>query len=961
MPILAALLLSLAAAQTQDGQTPFSFADANYQFVPPKGWVRIKNPADFYQISLIKVGNFVGVSGVETDATAEAILKTIEDGQKQQAETYRSLGKAHAKVAGIRALQVRGLLKREGLTMTMIATIFAHQGCAYRIIGVHVAGDFASFEEDYQSILTSFAFLGERKDWLERFEGKPARTAFLGGLCSFELNRPRWKESTLQATQDYGFLEHLTFAFMGQAAWVTLRGRLSSGSAESELGRLREDLAGRLKKAVVQPSAIKTRNGEVRAFEVTGQFGGEEYFIRAAVLVEDGVAVDFWLEGYERQKEALVRDWEQLVAGIGLQSRSKPVTPPAYPLHSWDSWRSPSAALSTVFRRATRIATTGGQVAAVSPDGSRVLLVGRESGNVFVEAATGKRHKAAFEPAATVGARWSKDGKRLLWPGDEGLCVATVDPPQVRTLGVRAAGGAFGDALGGYYACASDRDQLGAPVSRLEWVSDKDERRVLVDFPLSRVSLPELSPDGTQLALVSNRDYPRTARSGGHLYVGAPDGSKLRQLTRGWEEILHLCWASDGRALYIVRRMAQGPGGAVGIGGRSDLWRVPLDGGEARNLTRSDHIEGVWVAGEDLLVSVGGYRLPEAQQGLFRIAPEILEKAASELPEFPPADAAVQGKAVANQVRAALGGGAIRDVVPTPENLAAAAKAFAEAARAAVGVTLDFSVKSLDELPELVSTLNLRDGDPALVLGLGAYYGETLRTAAGAEWMLQPVPLGDASPALSREGTPLADPVFPFTDVVSQMLGSEDGALRSASMMAQQDEGRRIILVHPPSYAEEAVRRATGPEYFEARAKLDAGELRPAFELLAKELERRPKNRTLAREVVGWLDAARMEKEAKELIRKAVEAGNEVPELLMRYAEDRADDPARALEALRLAASGSYPPAAALLRLGKAYAAAGERPLAEACWRHAFSRATPVQQSEIHSLMGTRKSTDSDE
>lgn len=91
---------------------------------------------------------------------------------------------------------------------------------------------------------------------------------------------------------------------------------------------------------------------------------------------------------------------------------------------------------------------------------------------------------------------------------------------------------------------------------------------------------------------------------------------------------------------------------------------------------------------------------------------------------------------------------------------------------------------------------------------------------------------------------------------------------------------------------------------------------------------------------------------AKRLTRKAVESGNEVPELLMRYAEDVAEsDPAASLAALRRAAAGDWPPSLALLRLGKAHAAAGNRPVAEACWRRAHRNATEEEKLEIHALM----------
>ena len=53
--------------------------------------------------------------------------------------------------------------------------------------------------------------------------------------------------------------------------------------------------------------------------------------------------------------------------------------------------------------------------------------------------------------------------------------------------------------------------------------------KTLVEFPLSHVSDPVVSPDGKRLALVCNRDYPRTAAIGGHVYVGNADGTNLQQ------------------------------------------------------------------------------------------------------------------------------------------------------------------------------------------------------------------------------------------------------------------------------------------------------------------------------------------------------------------------------------------------------------------------------------------------
>src|SRR5258706_13954507 len=134
MPVLASLLLAFAAVQDKDAGAAFSSAEGNYKFTVPKGWVRMKNPAEIYQISMIKSGNFLGVSGLETESTVEALLSSIEEGQKQQGESYRSLGRASIKVAGERAVQLRAMTKREGSSLTLVATAFTHEGGPYRLI-----------------------------------------------------------------------------------------------------------------------------------------------------------------------------------------------------------------------------------------------------------------------------------------------------------------------------------------------------------------------------------------------------------------------------------------------------------------------------------------------------------------------------------------------------------------------------------------------------------------------------------------------------------------------------------------------------------------------------------------------------------------------------------------------------------------------------------------------------------
>src|SRR5262249_30726797 len=146
--------------------------------------------------------------------------------------------------------------------------------------------------------------------------------------------------------------------------------------------------------------------------------------------------------------------------------------------------------------------------------------------------------------------------------------------------------------------------------NRLELVKINDgSRRCLVDFPLSRIAHPAVAPDGKRIALVTNRDYPRTARFGGHLYVCAADGSGLRQLTTEPEEITCVTWSPDGACLYAVRRLAVGEGGEVGLGGSDDLYRVSPDTGQSLNLTRSGGIGRIWTAGKEMLLEVNRLKI----------------------------------------------------------------------------------------------------------------------------------------------------------------------------------------------------------------------------------------------------------------------------------------------------------------------------------------------------------------
>jgi hypothetical protein len=395
--------------------------------------------------------------------------------------------------------------------------------------------------------------------------------------------------------------------------------------------------------------------------------------------------------------------------------------------------------------------------------------------------------------------------------------------------------------------------------------------------------------------------------------------------------------------------LSVGENGAVGLGGSSDLYRLRLADGAASNLTRSGRIERVWIAGEDLALQVSGWDLPDEQKGYFRIAPADLEKATAALPIPPIWDVRQQSKQISDRVRAALGRPP-KELVPTPELLDRVARTFAEAAGAALGVRLDFSAESLDTLAGLLWRIDL--GDPAIIIGIGACYGETLRRTEGAEWRLGAAPFGEWTRSDHTKGNAMVLPVFPFSDPAAVALSSESVSLRDSDDVESHD-GRRTLLIYPPSHAETAVREATGRDYREAMALLDQGKVKPALDLLVGEMGKRPRNRALALEVISACEAAGMNDAVRNLTARAVEAGNEVADLLVRHADAiAAEKPAKAMELYRKATEGSWAPAEALIKLGQAYQTQGKTPIAESCWRRAYFRATPAQQQQIRERMG---------
>lgn len=787
-------------------------------------------------------------------------------------------------------------------------------------------------------------------------EGLPKPYALLGGLVSFELRKPRWKETTLDAPREYSLWERAHFDLASGSAWIEIQTREARGDAALELAEFGQELAGRLKNAQVSPVNGQGKMGMLKCLKITGEHTKFSYVFRATVLVRDGVAVQVHMECARGHESATLRDWQELLNTLQLESVAEHKNALVYP-NEKRGVKKTDPALAVYLPRARQVVSHARQyqVLAFAPDGARILFTGAGGKGYVEELATHRRQPLGTEPIPHgQPIAWSKDGNRVALAAEEEILVVTIQPPRTVRLKGKAHHLAFGFSEDELLVCT--REWEGWPPSalatnRVERVRIGDgRRRPFIEIPFALASHPAVAPDGSSLALVVNREVHRSDRTGAHLFLFDANGKEVRQLTSEKERILSVAWSGDSRSLYVVRQ----PEVEHSSVPTADLYRISAQTGAMVNLTNSGRIGRAWAAGRQLLLDINAWDVAPEQRGIFRIGADELEQATA--PKAAPTvqPPAVQVRVISDKVKAALGPAPPRDCVPTPALLDKAAQAFADAVLETSARKLDFSAASLDSLQSLVWEHERSFGkDPALAFGFGAYYGETLRRAFGAEWKIKPTPFGEWAPALDPQTNALVAVVLPWSESYRQALHCEDVSVLSSETAVQLWRDQKLILVYPPAHAEEALAQATPPEYLEAKKLLADGKTVQALERLIGEVAKRPNNQALAQEVLSLCESARMPHLADKLAQNAVDKGSKLPNLLLRHADRLVKiDPAQALPFYIEALQVDYPSCESFIKLGKAYSALGKQPLAESCWRRAASLANPNQKKELCQLMG---------
>ncbi|WP_224367962.1 alpha/beta hydrolase family protein [Hyalangium versicolor] len=93
---------------------------------------------------------------------------------------------------------------------------------------------------------------------------------------------------------------------------------------------------------------------------------------------------------------------------------------------------------------------------------------------------------------------------------------------------------------------------------------------------LRRLSDPRVSPDGQRIAFVLRSTDLEANRGRNDLWLVNLDGSGARQLTSHPDSDNQPVWAPDGRSLFFLSSR----------GGSSQVWRLPIDGGEPQQVTK---------------------------------------------------------------------------------------------------------------------------------------------------------------------------------------------------------------------------------------------------------------------------------------------------------------------------------------------------------------------------------------
>jgi len=114
-------------------------------------------------------------------------------------------------------------------------------------------------------------------------------------------------------------------------------------------------------------------------------------------------------------------------------------------------------------------------------------------------------------------------------------------------------------------------------------------------YQFKQVSRPRISPDGQRVAFVVTTIDERKQEYHSSIWIASTDGGETKRFTSGASNAYSPGWSPDGRWLAFVADREGEPAGKDQTEqkkqgkAKSQIWLIPTDGGEARQLTSMQH------------------------------------------------------------------------------------------------------------------------------------------------------------------------------------------------------------------------------------------------------------------------------------------------------------------------------------------------------------------------------------